>query len=402
VAIAAGTRLGPYEVIGSLGAGGMGEVYKARDTRLDRIVAIKILPSADPERRQRFEREARAIAALSHPHICTLHDIGHQLLPGDSEPTDFLVIEYLEGETLAERVAAGPFETETLVELGIQIADALDAAHTANVIHRDIKPANIFITRRRHAKILDFGVAKLDSASGADDVALTRMATASIADRLTTPGTTLGTVAYMSPEQARGEELDPRTDLFSFGLVLYEMATGRAAFQGRTAAIIFDEILNRPPLPARVLNPALPSSIDQIIQKSLQKDRALRFQSAADVRAAFEAVKKAPAETAATPQPPVAPPQTATAAAAPPAQAPVFTSLKSEPVSRMPPFMPPAAAEGLHKALDAALGSAELATRTAGHVARQAARRVASDRSRSVSALRGLAQAGVDCRSSFL
>ena len=282
-----GTRLGPYEIVAALGAGGMGEVYKARDTRLDRTVAVKILPSADPEQLQRFEREARAIAALSHPNICTLHDVGHD------SGTHFLVVEYLEGETLADRLKEGPLALELLLDLAIQIADALDTAHASHISHRDLKPLNVFVTKRGVPKVLDFGLAKMDPlrAGGrpADDSNVPTMIPEA---QLTSPGTALGTVAYMSPEQARGEDTDYRTDLFSFGAVLYEMATGRPAFPGRTPAVIFDEILNKPPVAPRTLNPELPPGLEQIIITALQKDREKRYQSAAGMRSALERLRQ--------------------------------------------------------------------------------------------------------------
>lgn len=285
--LAAGSKLGPYEIVGPLGAGGMGEVYKARDTRLNRTVAIKILPSADPERRQRFEREAKAIAALSHPNICTLHDVGHQ------DGTDFLVVEYLEGETLADRLKEGPLAQDLLFDLAVQIADALDTAHSAHIIHRDLKPLNVFVTTRGQAKVLDFGLAKMGppgahggSADGSDVPTM-------IADaRLTSPGSALGTVAYMSPEQARGDDTDYRTDIFSFGTMLYEMATGHPAFPGRTMAVIFDEILNKTSAPPRTLNSEVPPELEQIIIRALEKDREQRHQSAADLRSDLERVRR--------------------------------------------------------------------------------------------------------------
>lgn len=282
-----GTRLGPYELVAVAGAGGMGEVYRAHDTRLDRAVVIKTLPSTDPARRQRFEREARAIAALSHPHICTLHDVGRErpLPPGAdgpaAEPIDFLVIESLDGETLEQRLRVGPLTLDVLLDLAVEIADALDAAHTAGIVHRDLKPANIFITRRGHVKVLDFGLAKLDPARAGDPAAQVTMADEI---RLTSEGTALGTVAYMSPEQARGEPLDARTDLFSFGLVLYEMAAGRSAFVGPTTAVVFDQILNGTPSPLRTVNAATPVELDRIIGKTIEKDRARRYENAAAIR----------------------------------------------------------------------------------------------------------------------
>ena len=255
MSLSAGTRLGPYEIAGPLGVGGMGEVYRATDTRLDRTVAIRVLPAAvatDPNSRQRFEREARAVAELNHPHICTIHDVG------ESSGQPFLVMELLDGETLADWLTRGSLSLDMLVDTAIQVADALDAAHTAGIVHRDLKSANIFLSRRGQTKVLDFGLARLAPPRGTLAGAARRdLPTAPAAAPLTSDGTTLGTVAYMSPEQARGEETGAQSDLFSFGVVLYEMATGRAPFAGRKAAVIFEEILNKTPT-APLLNPAVP------------------------------------------------------------------------------------------------------------------------------------------------
>ena len=282
MALRAGTRLGPYEIVAPIGAGGMGEVYRARDTRLDRSVAIKVLASKvvdDPDRRQRFEREARTIASLNHPNICTLYDIG------DHEGQPFIVMEAITGKTLQRRLAKRPFRINEILELGIQLADALDAAHTKGITHRDIKPANIFVTDRGQAKILDFGLAKLTPQRGRGEAGAT-ISTQSA--QLTNPGAALGTVLYMSPEQARGEELDSRTDLFSLGAVLYEMVTGHPAFPGRTTAVVFDVILNREPL-----QPAdAPPKLEEIIHNALEKDRDLRYQNAADLRADLKRAKR--------------------------------------------------------------------------------------------------------------
>ncbi len=276
-----GTRFGPYEVVGSLGAGGMGEVYEARDTRLDRIVAIKVLPTElaqDAAARARFDREARAIAALNHPNICALHDIG------DADGRGFLVMERLEGETLQDRLQRGPLDVEQAIDHGIALADALDAAHGRGLIHRDLKPSNIFVTARGVVKILDFGLAKSVQDSDAD---VTR-----IDATLTTVGTTLGTVAYMSPEQLRGEPLDVRTDLFSFGLVLYEMTTGQRAFAGSTIPVLAAALLTeQPPAPSTVRQ-GLPPMLDNAIVKAIEKDRARRYQSAGDLRADLIRVKR--------------------------------------------------------------------------------------------------------------
>ncbi len=288
-----GTRLGPYEIVAPIGSGGMGDVYKARDTRLDRTVALKILPSADPDRRQRFAREAKAIAALSHAHICVLHDVGREVPSTGDSPIDFIVIEYLEGETLADRLKAGPLEPATLLDLSVQIADALDAAHGAGVIHRDLKPHNIFVTRRGQAKVLDFGIAKLSAEPATDaSVGASGQMTVPAEAALTSPGTALGTIAYMSPEQARGADTDARTDIFSFGTVLYEMATGCAAFPGRTTAVVVDALLNKKSPAPRTLNPQIPPALETIIDRALEKDPGDRYQRATDLRADLDRVQR--------------------------------------------------------------------------------------------------------------
>jgi serine/threonine protein kinase len=269
-----GTRFGPYELMAALGAGGMGEVYTARDTRLDRTVAIKVLPthlSSDSDARARFDREARAIAGLNHPNICTLYDVGVT-----DAGAAYLVMELLEGETLQERLVRGPIEVNALVDHGLALADALDAAHSRGIIHRDLKPANIFLTSRGGTKILDFGLAK--AVDALDDT--TRQA-----DALTGMGTTVGTVAYMSPEQLRAEPLDGRTDLFSLGLVLYEMATGQRAFSGTTSAVVSAAILGQQPAPPRTIRADLPARLEDVILKALEKDRQFRCQTAAELRA---------------------------------------------------------------------------------------------------------------------
>ena len=297
-----GTKLGPYEIVVLLGEGGMGEVYRATDTRLDRPVVVKIIRahlSSEPDSRERFEREARAISALNHPNICHLYDVG--TWDGNS----YLVLECLEGETLADRLRKGALPFAQTLRYGTELADALDTAHRRGIVHRDLKPGNIFLTSHGECKILDFGLTKLEEETFPD------MSTALRSTALTSPGSTVGTLAYMSPEQARGESLDARTDLFSFGAVLYEMATGKMAFRGKTSAMICKAILDETPSPLSQANPELPQRLDEIVSKALEKDRELRYQSAAEIRSDLQRLKRdsesgksVPRAAAASPRPP--------------------------------------------------------------------------------------------------
>lgn len=281
-------KLGPYEIVSPVGAGGMGEVYRAKDTRLDREIALKVLPATlvqDAERLSRFELEARAASALNHPNIAVIHDIGNHA----GQP--YLVMELLEGSTVRERIAAGPMSVDELLDLAIQIADALDAAHTKNILHRDIKPANLFITARKQLKVLDFGLAKVVVKREKQLLASASLTATSVeSEHLTSPGVAVGTVAYMSPEQARGEESDGRSDLFSLGAVLYEMATRRQAFPGETSAVVFAAILDRAPV--TLSGTHLPPRLEEIVSKLLEKDADFRYQSAAEVRSDLKRLKR--------------------------------------------------------------------------------------------------------------
>lgn len=344
-----GETISHYRIVAALGSGGMGHVYKAEDTRLGRFVALKFLSAeleTDRASRERFEREARAVSALNHPGICILYDIGEYTPASGGHSRPYLVMELLEGQTLRERMGGRPLAADEFLDIAIQIADALEAAHSLGIIHRDLKPANIFVTTRGLAKILDFGLAKQAALSSAADDPTVDSGTAM---QLTSPGSTLGTIAYMSPEQARGAALDSRSDLFSLSSVLYEMATGQSAFGGATPAVVFDAILNRNPAPPTQINPALPAKLEEILAKGLEKDRELRYQTASEMRADLKRLKRdidsarMPASTGAWSNQPSGSPGSGAVPAASPSGPSTWTKAQPTPSSGWNVAQPPAA-----------------------------------------------------------
>src|ERR1700722_4301621 len=289
--LTSGTKLGPYEIISPIGAGGMGEVYRAKDTRLDRTVAVKVLPShlsEDPEARQRFDREARTISSVNHPNICTLYDVGHQ------DGTDYLVMEYLEGETLADRLIRGPLPIEQVFKYGIEICDGLEKAHRSGVVHRDLKPGNIMLTKAG-AKLMDFGLAKaaVVTASGNSSSLTMTLSTPMGSHPLTAQGTVVGTFQYMSPEQVEGKEADSRSDIFALGAVLYEMATGKRAFEGKTAASAMAAVLERDPAPMSSVQPMTPPAFERLVKTCLAKDPDERWQTVHDLKLQLREIAQA-------------------------------------------------------------------------------------------------------------